>query len=238
MSEKANPFFSVTNPSVSGVPHLITALDSELLQAITQINGAKMGVWNIPAPYDEENRYEPYRENARFSDWALPYNQNQLLNNEILEPNTIITDSGADEAALTAVSEDFTPDEEGEGHSGFQDISDFPGLLKKTGWALVPVGNRLGYALFAASVARKDYVELLKQWCHRHGRVYYTIAAGSEGLQMKAAPAPENSRAQVIHQHGQQFLQKMAHLGVPPEDVQKHFSDLIAVWVEQSEKPA
>src|ERR1700737_4557339 len=105
-SEFAHLFFQSPQPSVARVPNLITHFDSDFLNAIVHINGAKPGVWNAPAPYDEEDRYQPFREGLPLKDWALAYNQGELLaltgysNTLVFGNETIIVDRESDEKVL------------------------------------------------------------------------------------------------------------------------------------------
>jgi len=208
-------FFKTAQPSAATVPHLITYFDPELLQAIVRINGAKLGAWPLYAPFNEEDRYDASREDVPLSAWALPLNQQELLtlgmnvNSLIFDGNTLIVDNSTDETVLQEC-------EAARGEEGYEELPDFPGLLAKTHWALVPVGQNRDYALFLASRDKMDYFNLLANWCHERGRTYWMFAEKEGGLVLRGYPAPEDARRNAAAQYGHEFLAKAAHFGISP----------------------
>src|SRR5512141_2305598 len=126
----ADLFFSAQQPSAASVPNLITLFDSELLNALVGINGAKPGVWHAAPPYDENDRYQPFRDDVPFAAWSLAYNQAELLaltgysNTLVYGNDTLIVDSTADEKALLAA-------EASKAENSYLLLPDFPTLLKK-----------------------------------------------------------------------------------------------------------
>jgi hypothetical protein len=222
----ADRIFSTPQPSAATVPHLLTALDPRFLSAIVGINGAKMGVWKLAAPFDENDAFVPYREEVPLSAWGLAYNQGELLacRNIVSDQSVMIVDCGADEKSLQPAQDVLQTNE----LPGYQDHPDLPAILAKIGWALIPVGEHMEQALFVASPARRDIVEMLKKWCHTNGRMYATVTPGTEHAFLNLNPAPENTRRGLIFQEGAEFLNKLALFGISGDEVLKAFPDLVA----------
>ena len=230
MNELQRPgdrIFSTPQPSVAALPHLLTALDPRFLSAIVGINGAKMGVWKLAAPFDENDAFVPYREDVPLKAWALAYNQGELLacRNIVSDQSVMIVDSGADEKALQAAQDALAANE----LSGYQDHPDLAAIVAKAGWALIPVGEHMEQALFAAAPGKRDIVELLKKWCHTNGRAFATVAAGTETAVLSIHAAPENTRRNLIFQEGAEFLNKLALFGISGDEVVSVFPDLNAM---------
>jgi uncharacterized protein YoaH (UPF0181 family) len=211
------PLFVSPKPSAALVPHFITYLDADLLQAVVRVNGAKLGVWNVPAPYGEDDRYEPYRENAPLAAWAMALNQQELLNlgvnisGLVLGNETMIVDSSADEGILAECEKTC-------GEQGYEDLEDFQKLLAKIKWALIPIDPEHDRALFVASEEKRDYVELLRNWCQQRGRAVTMIALEEDKYTLKHYLAPEEARQQAAIEHGYQYLAKMGHFGISPAE--------------------
>lgn len=219
-------FFQSERPSAATVPHLITYLDPELLQAITRINGAKLGAWPLYAPFSEEDRYDTTREDVPLSAWAWPLNQQELINlgmnvnSLIFDGNTIIVDSATDEKVLQAC-------EEGRGAQGYEDLPEMPGLLASINWALIPVGQDRDCGLFVATREKLDYFNLLEHWCHDRGRAYWMFAEKDGGLVLRCHPAPADARKTAAIQYGREFLGKLAHFGIGPAEALGHLAEAL-----------
>src|SRR5262245_45350602 len=71
----AADFFSTPNPSAIGLPHLVAPLDAELIGKVAQLTKSHPGIWNVPAPFDTEDRFDNLRDNIPIATWALPLNQ-------------------------------------------------------------------------------------------------------------------------------------------------------------------
>ena len=202
---------------------LITALDATLLNAIVQINGAKAGVWNHAAPYDADDRYEPFRENVPLSEWALPYNQRELLTNpefgSFPQP-MLIVDTGANEKVLAKAGEDW-PADPADAFVGF------PALVTSVGWLLTSVDVKNRWALFAASQAKSDYVGLLQHWCHEHGRTFCVIAAQEGKPALHVYPAPEDQRRVLAYNEASHLLGKLNWYGITAEETVEHMKTLL-----------
>jgi len=225
-----NFFFASEQPSAARVPHIITAFDSELLGALVHVNGAKPGVWHAAAPYDENDSYQPFRENLALSAWSLAYNQGELLelagytNTLVFGNDTIIVDSAADEKMLLEVEATL-------GEGSYADLPDFPNLLQKIGWAIMAVGADKHHALVLVSEAKRSYLDMLQHWCHDHGRSFYTIS----GATLRAWPAPADARQRLIFEQGSQFLTKLSHFGISADEAHEHLGELIQRVKEHTE---
>lgn len=230
-TELAAHFFESSKPSAALVPNLISVLDTDLFNAIVAINGAKPGVWNSPAPYDEEDRYQPFRENSALSSWALAYNQGELLalagysNTLVFGNDTMIVSCACDEKALAAIEAE-------RGEQGYHELAGFPKLLQKIGWALIAVGPEKNFGLFVASEANRGYVSLLQKWCHDRGRTFYRLAMNAESPAMTTYAAPAETRARAIQEQGLQFIAKMAQFGITAEEIQTHLPVVLKAAAE------
>lgn len=208
-------FFQTAEPSAASVPHLITCFDAELLQAIVRINGAKLGAWPLFAPFNAEDQYDTSRENVPLSAWALPLNQQELLNlgpnvnSLIFDGHTLLVDNSSPEKVLEEC-------EAARGEQGYENLPDIPKLVAQIHWALIPVGQDHDYALFVSSREKMDYFNLLAHWCHERGRAYWMFAEKDGGLVLRGYPAPAEGRRNAALQYGQEFLSKMAHHGISP----------------------
>jgi hypothetical protein len=223
-------FFASEEPSAGRAPHIITALDAELLGSLVRINGAKLGVWHQAAPYDENDNYQPYREDVPLSAWNLAYNQGELLElagytSTLVGGNeTLIVDSACDEKALLEAEESL-------GEGAYADLPDFPKLLQKIGWVVVPIGEEKNFALVLTSESKKSYLDLLQHWCHEKGRTFYTLTNGT----IRRWPAPEDSRLNLAFEQGGLFLAKMAHFGISAEEAHANLGELLKRFAAQSE---
>ena len=209
-------FFQTAEPSAASVPHLITCFDAELLQAIVRINGAKLGAWPLFAPFNAEDQYDTSRENVPLSAWALPLNQQELLNlglnvnSLIFDGNTLLVDNSSAEKVLEEC-------EAARGEQGYEDLPDIPSLVAQIHWALIPVGQDHDYALFVASREKMDYFNLLAHWCHERGRDLLDVRRERRRPGAARLPRARGRPAGTPRlQYGQEFLSKMAHHGISP----------------------
>ena len=232
--------FSSPQPAAATLPHLITAFDARLLNGLVSINGAKLGVWKLPAPYDENDNFLPFREGVPLSAWALPYNQGDVLANHNIvtgEP-ILIVDSGSDEKALQAATDALekieSGDDENQHRPGFQDLAELPALLAKIGWAIIPVGRNQDQALFISSPARKDYVVLLGEWCHRNGRAFARVSTDA-AAPLTVYPAPDDARRNLLFNEGAEFANRMALYGIQGDELVAGMTELIALIKSQRE---
>ena len=77
-TSSAGLFFSSAQPAAVDLPHLITALDAELIGKVAHLTKSKIGLWKVPAPFDEQDVFERAREAAPLSAWMLPANQAEI----------------------------------------------------------------------------------------------------------------------------------------------------------------
>ena len=222
--------FSSDQPSAAKAPHLITALDADLIGALVHINGAKAGVWHAAAPYDDNDSYQPFRENLALSAWSLAYNQGELLEltgysgSQVCGSDTMVVDSACDEKVLLEAEKTL-------GEGTYADLPDFPKLLHKIGWALVAIGEEKNFALVLTSEVKRTYLDMLQRWCHDKGRTFYTLSNGV----VRPWPAPDDARRQLAFEQGGQFLAKMSHFGIDGAEALAHVGELLKRIAEQGE---
>ena len=228
----AATIFQNPAPSLAHLPHLITALDSRFLNALVGINGAKLGVWRLAAPFDENDCFTPYREGVPLTAWSMAYNQGELLacRNIISHESIMIVDCNADEKVLAKAEE--TREVRDETVLGYQDHADLPGIVAKIGWTIIPVGQNLEQVIFAATPGKRDVVELLKKWCHGHGRGFSLLS----GDALIVHPAPEETRTRLIFEEGAEFLNKLSHFGIQGDEVQACLPRLLEMIKESGEQ--
>ncbi|HYG77474.1 MAG TPA: hypothetical protein VEK08_20875 [Planctomycetota bacterium] len=228
-------FFASPDPSAARVPHLITAFDAELLNALVRINGAKPGVWNAAPPYDENDLYQPFREDLPFESWSLAYNQGELLelsgysNTLVFGNDTMIVDSSADKEALKNA-------EQSKGEGGYHDLPDFAELLSRIGWALMTVGPERQYGLLVVHESKRSYLEMLQSWCLDRGRNTYSLSRSDAGLSLRMRQAPPDARASAIQQHGLQFVAKMSLFGIDPQEIRQSFDEMMKHIIESQKQ--
>jgi hypothetical protein len=222
----AAPYFTAMHPAALDVPHLITALDSELLGQIAHLTKSALGVWPVPALFDEGDVMDRARESAPFSAWALLANQAELLafgpvaREIFFGTRVIVLNALFDEPTLARLMP--TTGERLETgayvtHS-FEDSPTLAELLEECGWALIPIGAGRSKAIFLVSPRHALLVTELQNWCERHGRNVGTLKRGEAGLIIEDAPAPEKHRGRVIAQHIDIFLGQLETYFGPVEE--------------------
>lgn len=202
----ASLYFASLRPPALGLPHLITALDAELIGKISHLTKAKLGLWNIPAPFDEQDIYDGARESAPFAAWALPANQAEvlafspLIEEAVFGSKLMFLDSSFDEAVLSrlAVSTGQRLETGAYVTRGFQDLPELPQLLAQCGWALIPIGPERSKALFVVSPERADEVAKMREWCEREGRNAGALREEGGTPVIVDQPAPERYRDNAI----------------------------------------
>lgn len=211
-------FFTSPRPAVVDLPHLITALDAELIAKVAHLTGTAPGLWRLPAPYDEEGVFDPWRdEETPFSLWSLPVNQAELLApgryaaEALFGTKAILLDSSIDEPAAAALA-DFKGERRDNGGfyvDGVQDLPALPRLIELTRWALIPVAPDRSHGLFVAAPAEAGWVNLLREWCERAGRSHCWLVAERSGLALADASAPEETRERAAASEIDQFIARM-----------------------------
>lgn len=212
-----SPFFASPRPAVLELPHLITALDAELIGKIAHLTKAKMGLWNVPAPFDEQDVYERAREVAPLSAWTLPANQAEVLSfgalvqEAIFGTKLMILDANFDEATLTKIAV-TTGQRLSTGAyvtRGFQDLPELPLLVDQCHWVLIPVGPERSKGLFAVSAAKADWIVKMQEWCEREGRNSAQVKLRGEVVEVVDRAAPDKYRTNAIHHSIDRFLGEM-----------------------------
>ncbi len=137
-------FFTSPRPAVVDLPHLITAMDAELIGQVAHLTKSKPGLWGLSAPYDENDVFDPWRETAPFRQWELPSNQGELLAlgrfaaEALFGTKAILLDSAIDEAAVLPLTDVRGQRRDNGGFyvEGLHDLPALPQLLKLTRWSL------------------------------------------------------------------------------------------------------
>jgi len=202
----AGEFFSTPQPPAAELPHVLTALDAELLGKVAKLTKSALGIWGLPAPFDDQDRFDNTREAAPISAWALPLNQNEILScsnlvqEAVFGSNLMFVDSNTptDLLARLAVSPGRRLDSGGWVAGGFQDLAALPELLKTCHWALIPVGAERSQALFVTEPDQRPWVEELSDWCDHAGRNHGVFERGEPGLRLAVRPAPAVQREKAL----------------------------------------
>ena len=209
MNAPATTLFPTANPPLARLPHIITALDAELLGIISQLTKASLALWHVPAPFDENLQFDNTRDSAPLSEWAAPLNQAEVLGlrwnaaEAIFGGKVMIVDAASDERLLTELA---TPVGRREATGayvtpGFEELETLPRLVEQSGWALIPIGAERSKAFFVTSAAQAGLVRKLGEWCERQGRNHAVLQNSANGMVLveSAAPAAERDRAMVHH---------------------------------------
>ncbi len=171
-------FFSSARPAVVDLPHLITAMDAELMAKVVHLTQSTPGLWHLPAPYDENDVFDPGRDpETPFSLWSLPANQAELLApgrfaaEALFGTHAVLLDSAIDERAALALTENRGRRMDNGGFlvDGLHDLPALPKLMEITRWALMPVAPDRSHGLFVTSPKGAPWVGMLLEWCDRHG---------------------------------------------------------------------
>ena len=220
MSAPVTPdlFFGSDRPTVLQLPHLITAFDAELMARVVHLTQSAPGLWRLPAPYDEADVYDPWRDpETPFRLWSLPANQAELLapgrfaNEALFGTNAILLDSAIDESAAIALTEIRGRRKENGGFyvEGLQDLAALPQLLELTRWALIPVAPDRSHGLFVTSPSQAQWVRALEEWCDRVGRTRHRLEFSGDRVSLVHENAPPEARERAAAQMIDQFLGKL-----------------------------
>ena len=202
----AENFFSNPHPVVLDLPHLITAIDADLLGKIVHLTKSKPGLWGFVAPFDENDVFDRAREAAPFSAWALPGNQAELLSfgplvqEAVFGIKLMMLDAAFDEATLLRLA--ITSGERLETGAyivhGYQDLPTLAELVGLCEWVLIPIGPERSKAVFITCESRSEWVVMLKAWCDRDGRNSGRLREDGGKLFIAETPAPEKNRENAI----------------------------------------
>ena len=210
----AGCFFQSARPPAIELPHLITALDAELMGKVVHLTKSKPGLWNVAAPFDENDVYDRARESAPFSAWALPANQAEVLSFGLLVQEAVfgvklmMLDANFDEATLTrlAVSTGERLETGAYVTRGYQDLPELRELVEQCGWALIPIGPERSKGLFVVSRTKADWIPALREWCEREGRNQGEVRLEDDTLVFDDHSAPEKYRENAIAHRIDSFL--------------------------------
>jgi len=209
MNAPAATLFPTANPPLARLPHLITALDAELLGKISQLTKASLALWHVPAPFDENLQFDNTRESAPLSEWSLPLNQAEVLGlrwnaaEAIFGEGVMILDAESDERLLTDLATRVGRRLESGSFvtPGYEELKTLPQLVEQSSWVLIPVGAERSKAFFVTNAAHAGLVQKLCEWCERQGRNHAVLQNSESGMVLveSAAPAAERDRAMVHH---------------------------------------
>lgn len=205
-TSSAGTFFCSQRPAALELPHLITALDAELIGKVAHLTKAKIGLWNVPAPFDDQDVFERAREAAPLSAWTLPANQAELLSfgaqvqEAIFGARLMMVDADFDEMTLArlAVTTGTRLETGAYVTQGFQDLPQLGELVELCGWILIPVGPERSKALFLTSRAKADWIVKLDEWCEREGRNQGRVRVENGALVYVERPAPDKYRRNAV----------------------------------------
>jgi len=222
-------FFSSARPAVSDLPHLITALDAELMAKIVHLTQSTPGLWHLPAPYDEHDVFDPWRDpHTPFSLWSLPANQAELLApgrfaaEALFGTSVVLFDSAIDERAALALTETRGQRKDNGGFyvDGLHDLPALPSLMKITRWALMPVAPDRSHGLFVTSPENAPWVGTLREWCDRQGRSHCRLVLDGGTPVLLDTHAPDEARERAAAQEIDQFLGRMGrYFGLADESL-------------------
>lgn len=202
----AESFFHHAHPAALDLPHLITAIDADLLGKIVHLTKAKVGLWGVTAPFDENDVFDRARESAPFSAWALPANQAEVLSFGLLTQEAVfgiklmMVDANFDEATLVKLATTSGQRLETGAYitHGYQDLPKLADLLALCGWALIPIGAERSKALFITSAEDGELVTALKTWCDRDGRNTGVLKNEGGKLVIVESSAPDKYRENAV----------------------------------------
>ena len=208
-------FFGSPRPAVLGRPHLITALDGEFIAKVVHLTTSKPGLWRLPAPYDDKDVFDPWREEETpFSLWNLPANQAELLapgryaGEALFGTKAILLDSSIDEPAAAALAE-FKGERRDDGGfyvEGMQDLPALPELIELTRWALIPVAPDRSHGLFVTTASNAGWIDNLREWCERTGRSHCRVIEHDGVVSLAETNAPDEARERAAGLQIDQFI--------------------------------
>jgi len=213
----ASDFFSTPEPVAVAMPHLVTALDAALLGKMAYLTRCGIGLWNLPAPFDDEDRFDEMRETARFSAWALPLNQGEILSfsprvhEAVFGGKAMFVDANFDEATLTRLA--VSPGQRLATGAwitrAYHDLPELQELVEQCQWALIPLGLERSQALFVTSQAKADWIAKLQEWCDHDGRNQGVFRREAGQLWLVEKFAPPAYRRNSIGHHVDAFLSQL-----------------------------
>ncbi len=216
-TSSAGTYFSSLRPAALDMPHLITALDAELIGKVAHLTKARIGLWNVPAPFDERDVFDRAREAAPLSAWMLPANQAEVLSfgaqvqEAIFGTRLMMVDAEFDEPTLVRLAVTVGKRLESGAYvtQGFQDLPQLPELIELCEWALIPIGPERSKGLFLTCQSKADWIAKLQEWCDREGRNHGQIRVEDGVLIHIERSAPEKYRNNAVAHCIDGFLSDM-----------------------------
>lgn len=211
-------FFASARPPVVDLPHLITSMDAELMAQVVHLTGSAPGLWHLPAPYDENDVYNPWRDDTTpFSLWELPANQAELLapgryaGEALFGTKAVLFDSSIDEAAVIALAETRGRRRDNGGFyvDALHDLPALPKIIEVTRWALMPVAPDRSYGLFVTTSANAAWIEKLAAWCDRNGRSRCRVTMNGDQPALIDTNASDEARERAAASEIERFLGRM-----------------------------
>jgi hypothetical protein len=210
----AAPCFSSPRPAALGLPHLITALDAELIGQVSHLTRSHPGLWSVPAPFDGNDQFDNTRESAPLAWWALPLNQAEVqglrwhVAEAVFGSKLMFVNSVADETVLAqlAVPLGRRLDTGAYVTDGYEDLPSLSALLDRIDWALIPLGPERSRALFITRATSGDWVEKLREWTDHQGRSTAMLRDEAGTLVLAGRPAPAKYRDNAMAQRIDGFL--------------------------------
>lgn len=217
MNPSAATLFPTANPPLARLPHLITALDAELLGKISQLTNANLALWPVPALFDGNLQFDNTRESAPLSEWAAPLNQAEVLGlrwnaaEAIFGGKVMIVDAASDERLLTELATPVGRREETGAYitPGYEELETLPRLVEQSGWVLIPAGAERSKAFFVTNAAQAGLVQKLREWCDRQGRNHAVLQNSENGMVLVESAAPAAGRDRAMVHHVDAFLSRM-----------------------------
>ena len=217
MNPSAATLFPTAHPPLARLPHLITALDAELLGNIAHLTNANLALWPVPAPFDENWQFDNTRESAPLSEWSLPHNQAEVLGlrwnaaEPIFGGKVLIVDASSDERLLMELA---TPVGRREATGayvtpGYEELETLPQFVEQSGWVLIPVGAERSKAFFVTNAAHAGLVQKLCDWCDRQGRNHSVLRQSDDGMVLVESQAPAAERERAMIHDVDAFLSRM-----------------------------
>lgn len=206
--------FASGRPPALELPHLITALDAELIGKVAHLTKSKIGLWSTPAPFDEQDVYDRARESAPLAAWALPANQAEVLSfgpylqETVFGTKLLFLDAAFDELVLTEMAV-LNGERLATGAyvtHGFENLPELPQLVERCQWVLIPIGPDRSKALLAVSKARADWIAKMQEWCEREGRNFAELRSDNGAVVLVDRPASEKYRTNAINHCIDAFL--------------------------------
>jgi hypothetical protein len=232
----ATGWFAAPQPVVLALPHLITALDAELMGKVVQLTGSKPGIHPLPAPFDDQDRFDCMREGTPLAAWRIGLNQGEILafsplvQQAVFGSSVMFVDAGTDEAVLARWA--ATPGERLSTGAwvtrAYQDLPDLAVLVETCGWLLIPVGPERSRALFVTASGRQEWVVDLEKWCERTGRNCAVVRRHEDGLVLAESFAGAESRGRAIeHEIDEMLGRHETYFGEPDEALGGRVSERI-----------